>query len=758
MSPSSFTVLRRRSLRRPAVILIVIFAILFLGQSTLRDLGFDAQHSTRIAFKYAAGAGGRATETVTRMVWATRTVTRDPLPTRLPPLQPKRKSNLPKNTPNAKDESHTYHPSGLLLVNPRAAHPIPALIRTAEAAWAHKLARASTTLRQATAEYTRRHGRLPPRGFDAWWGYVRARQVRLPDEYDQIERDLGPFYGVRGGELRAVQRAWEAHVDSYTLGKDMGDGRDAYGEAYADEESESLGTDTDADGDGARKDRLRMLNFTLPADPAVRLELATGGFQLIELLSEVEAELPPFRAVFSPHDNPNVGLDYELRQQALEAARKGTYVDTTQPPPQKHAGWLSACPPFSRAWRDSNDGKIPPPYEREKPNWGVPGVPGGEGEEGPKSFVHDALLAADPCHHPTLLRSHGAYLAHGVGPAPYRTLVPQFSYSVTPLHADVRVALPLNWVPDDIPNEGRPPPLGLAWAERVDARLQWRGSNTGIWHASDGRWREAHRIRLAALGAGVGSVNVSVLDPGVPDAFSDVTGGGVGFRAQRGGGEGPDGAEFDFDEDDDGEEDGHGARPVGPALPVLRARLVPALFDVAFAGNPMNCEPAQCDVLERMFEWRKGHDLKTAARYKYVIDVDGNGWSSRFKRLMNSGSLIFKATTYPEWFTDRLAPWVHYVPIQNSYTDLMDALVFFRAHDKAAARIAAAGREWSRRYWRREDMVAYMYRLFLEYARVMSTDRDAMSFEMWPDEREDAARERALMARWDRKGEEQEDE
>jgi hypothetical protein len=28
--------------------------------------------------------------------------------------------------------------------------------------------------------------------------------------------------------------------------------------------------------------------------------------------------------------------------------------------------------------------------------------------------------------------------------------------------------------------------------------------------------------------------------------------------------------------------------------------------------------------------------------------VDGNEWLSRFKRLTNSGSLIFKATTYPE--------------------------------------------------------------------------------------------------------------
>ncbi|KAJ7800446.1 hypothetical protein B0H14DRAFT_3785499 [Mycena olivaceomarginata] len=160
-----------------------------------------------------------------------------------------RKSNFPKpakNTPNAKDDWHTYHPSGLLLVNPHAPHPRPHL----HAAWAHKLAHARTTLRQAAAEYTRRHSRLPPRGFD-------------------IERDLGPFYGVRGGESRAVQHGREAHMDLCTLGKDMGDGRDVYGEAYADEESESLGTDTVLGGHSgsyreagcATGDRLCMLNF-----------------------------------------------------------------------------------------------------------------------------------------------------------------------------------------------------------------------------------------------------------------------------------------------------------------------------------------------------------------------------------------------------------------------------------------------------------------------------------------------------------------
>ncbi|KAJ7874294.1 hypothetical protein B0H14DRAFT_3554427 [Mycena olivaceomarginata] len=67
-----------------------------------------------------------------------------------------------------------------------------------------------------------------------------------------------------------------------------------------------------------------MLNFTLPSDPAVRLELVAGGFQIIDMLREVEEELPPFRAVFSPHGNPNLVPDHELRDMAQEAANKGT--------------------------------------------------------------------------------------------------------------------------------------------------------------------------------------------------------------------------------------------------------------------------------------------------------------------------------------------------------------------------------------------------------------------------------------------------
>lgn len=102
---------------------------------------------------------------------------------------------------------------------------------------------------------------------------------------------------------------------------------------------------------------------------------------------------------------------------------------------------------------------------------------------------------------------------------------------------------------------------------------------------------------------------------------------------------------------------------------------------------------------------------------------------------MTSHALVFKTTVYPEWFQDRIQPWVHYVPVQMDFSDLYDALAFFRgdvsgngAHDDLAERIASAGREWSRTMWRREDMTAYNYRLILEYARLMADDREEMTY------------------------------
>ena len=125
------------------------------------------------------------------------------------------------------------------------------------------------------------------------WSYVQEHRVQLPDEYDQINKDLEPFWGVNPKDLQNIQRDWEGHADTYTIGKDD------------------------------MEDTITLLNYTLPGNDRIRYDLAGGAFQVMELLEDVEKFIPPFRAVFSPHDNPNLLTDWELKQMALQAARRG---------------------------------------------------------------------------------------------------------------------------------------------------------------------------------------------------------------------------------------------------------------------------------------------------------------------------------------------------------------------------------------------------------------------------------------------------
>jgi len=65
----------------------------------------------------------------------------------------------------------------------------------------------SKTVADAVKEYKRRYGRNPPKGFDEWFEFAKENGVKIIDEYDQLVRDLEPFWGLSGEELRrrAVQ-------------------------------------------------------------------------------------------------------------------------------------------------------------------------------------------------------------------------------------------------------------------------------------------------------------------------------------------------------------------------------------------------------------------------------------------------------------------------------------------------------------------------------------------------------------------------
>lgn len=134
-----------------------------------------------------------------------------------------------------------------------------------------------------------------------------------------------------------------------------------------------------------------------------------------------------------------------------------------------------------------------------------------------------------------------------------------------------------------------------------------------------------------------------------------------------------------------------------------------------------------------------------------MLDVDGNGWSSRYHRLIMSGSVVLKSTIYPEWHTvsyDRSIVGVTLMagmddtvgalrgeltaslnrmmaklqPAKVDYSDLYDIMAFFvgppdgssEGRDDLAQQISENALRFGEDHWRWEDMQAYMLRLLLE--------------------------------------------
>ncbi|EQL03424.1 capsule associated protein [Ophiocordyceps sinensis CO18] len=125
-----------------------------------------------------------------------------------------------------------------------------------------------------------------------------------------------------------------------------------------------------------------------------------------------------------------------------------------------------------------------------------------------------------------------------------------------------------------------------------------------------------------------------------------------------------------------------------------------------------------------------GVPMKQQYASKFLPDIDGNSFSGRYRAFLLSTSLPFKSTIYAEWHDDRLFPWVHFVPMDNSFIDLYGLVDYFidAAHDAEARTMADEGKAWAETVLRRQDMKLYVWRLLLEYARVVNDDRHRLAF------------------------------
>lgn len=241
----------------------------------------------------------------------------------------------------------------------------------------------------------------------------------------------------------------------------------------------------------------------------------------------------------------------------LGADITGVDYNQSELPHLPYDGWRDGCPRNSSLVRSTVQWDERPDMEARH-------------AARPKTFIHDHLLSMNPCDHPDLVHINGFLAQHDKGPGVRRFLVPSFSMCTTPLHSDIRT-IPIEQFTDDV----EPDPV---WADKPDDRVLWRGSNTGIWFSDKTAWNISQRSRLVKLANQKQGVR-SVLRPLEPE------------------------------------------RAVGGPVEERAAQLNARLMDVAFAGDPIQCDEPICTQMKEIFEYRGRMNLAQSNQYKYILDV-----------------------------------------------------------------------------------------------------------------------------------------
>ncbi|ORX40087.1 CAP1-related protein [Kockovaella imperatae] len=322
----------------------------------------------------------------------------------------------------------------------------------------------------------------------------------------------------------------------------------------------------------------------------------------------------------SDHDTGSVVLGRDQRDKAMELVREGKHfteeeITLLEDPKRTTAtGWFKACP-------------------MDSPANVRPGSENATNDIRPKSFIHDHLPTMDFCDYPELKRLHGAmHIDYDVrSPSILKPIMvlskfpSDASFQTTPMEGYTNIT------DHDLPYLGH-------WEEKHDHRLFWRGSTTGGYDKYRD-WKDSHRLRL----------HLMVNGPKGGDVWWDQQAREVMMPDGNGG--------FDM-------------------VRRWEKSLSQAYADVKLSGKPIQCPTVElCKEISNTIDFGAKVWPDKAAVYRYALDVDGNGWSSRFHRLLTTGSPVLKFTMFPEWHM--VTPWYHYIPLKADYSDMYDIMGFF---------------------------------------------------------------------------------
>lgn len=147
----------------------------------------------------------------------------------------------------------------------------------------------------------------------------------------------------------------------------------------------------------------------------------------------------------------------------------------------------------------------------------------------------------------------------------------------------------------------------------------------------------------------------------------------------------------------------------------------PDLFDIGFTalkGKPDMGEEQFNDAPMPMAKM----EFKEYQRYKFILNVGSNqDWAERLRSLLftNSAVIMHEAETR-EFYTPLLQPWVHYIPTDLMFKDLVQNVEWAIENDETVQQIVRNGNAFADRYISERAMQQYWEVAIEEFARLQT--------------------------------------
>jgi len=107
-------------------------------------------------------------------------------------------------------------------------------------------------------------------------------------------------------------------------------------------------------------------------------------------------------------------------------------------------------------------------------------------------------------------------------------------------------------------------------------------------------------------------------------------------------------------------------------------------------------------------------------KYKYLLDIDG--WSSTWDATvwkLYSGSVLLKVNSvFKQWYHDELKEWIHYVPVNNDFSDLNEKIQWCINNDEKCVEIINNARKFVIEKLNWESTKKYTIQIFKNYIKM----------------------------------------